>query len=27
MQAIRRYDNYHNDYYSNKHYARYGYSS
>jgi capsular exopolysaccharide synthesis family protein len=27
MQAIRRYDNYHNDYYSNKHYARYGYTS
>ncbi len=27
MQAIRRYDNYHNDYYSNKHYARYGYTA
>lgn len=27
MQAIKRYDNYHNDYYSNKHYARYGYST
>jgi capsular exopolysaccharide synthesis family protein len=27
MQAIKRYDNYHNDYYSNKHYIRYGYTS
>lgn len=27
MQAIKRYDNYHNDYYSNKHYTRYGYTS
>lgn len=27
MQAIRRYDNYHKDYYSNKHYARYGYTT
>jgi exopolysaccharide transport family protein len=27
MQAIRRYDNYHNDYYSNKHFARYGYTA
>jgi polysaccharide biosynthesis transport protein len=26
MQAIKRYDNYHSDYYSNKHYARYGYT-
>jgi succinoglycan biosynthesis transport protein ExoP len=26
MKAIRRYDTYHNDYYSNKHYARYGYT-
>lgn len=27
MQAIRRYDNDHADYYSNKHYARYGYTA
>jgi exopolysaccharide transport family protein len=27
MQAIKRYDNYHNDYYNNKHYIRYGYTS
>jgi capsular exopolysaccharide synthesis family protein len=27
MQAIRRYDNYHNDYYSNEHFARYGYTA
>jgi capsular exopolysaccharide synthesis family protein len=27
MQAIKRYDNYHNDYYSNKHYTRYGYTA
>jgi Mrp family chromosome partitioning ATPase len=27
MQAMRRYDNYHNDYYSNKHFARYGYTA
>lgn len=27
MKAIRRYDNYHNDYYSNKHFARYGYTA
>lgn len=27
MQAIGRYDNYHNDYYSNKHFARYGYTA
>lgn len=27
MQAIKRYDNYHNDYYNNKHYVRYGYTS
>lgn len=26
MEAIKRYDNYHSDYYSNKHYARYGYT-
>jgi exopolysaccharide transport family protein len=26
MKAIRRYDTHHNDYYSNKHYARYGYT-
>jgi exopolysaccharide transport family protein len=26
MDAIRRYDNYHNDYYSNKHFTRYGYT-
>jgi capsular exopolysaccharide synthesis family protein len=27
MQALKRYDNYHSDYYSNKHYGRYGYTS
>ncbi|MBN8968273.1 MAG: polysaccharide biosynthesis tyrosine autokinase [Rhizobiales bacterium] len=27
MQAIRRYDNYHSDYYSNEHFARYGYTA
>jgi exopolysaccharide transport family protein len=27
MQAMKRYDNYHNDYYNNKHYTRYGYTS
>ncbi|MBN9600195.1 MAG: polysaccharide biosynthesis tyrosine autokinase [Afipia sp.] len=27
MQAIQRYDNYHRDYYSNEHFARYGYTA
>jgi polysaccharide biosynthesis transport protein len=27
MQAIKRYDHYHRDYYSNEHYGRYGYTS
>ncbi len=27
MEAIRRYDNYHNDYYSNEHFARYGHTT
>lgn len=27
MQALKRYDNYHSDYYSNKHYGRYGYTA
>lgn len=27
MHAIKRYDNHHNDYYSHKHYARYGYTA
>jgi capsular exopolysaccharide synthesis family protein len=27
MQAIKRYDHYHSDYYSNEHYGRYGYTA
>lgn len=27
MQALKRYDHYHSDYYSNKHYGRYGYTA
>ena len=27
MQAIKRYDRYHREYYSNKHYGRYGYTA
>jgi len=27
MQAIKRYDSYHSDYYNNKHYGRYGYTA